>query len=134
MKSEEGNAVVEFIGVVVGMLIPVIFVATGCWNIAQAHMALRDAAVTSTRGFVLSKTRAEAQYRMNAIVNDVVATHGIAANRVGRTVTCSTNNCMALGNLVSVKLSYAVNFSVPIFGNFSVPISDSHMEQVDEFK
>lgn len=132
LKSDSGNVIVEFVGIAIGMLIPVIFVATGCWNIAQAHLALRDAAVSSARGFVLSSTESQGYGRMNSIVNDIVADYGISPQNVVRTATCSTSNCVARGTLVTVRVRYNVKFSIPIFGNYSIPISDTHTEQVDE--
>lgn len=134
MKSDEGNVVVEFVGIVIGMLIPIIFVADACWSVAQAHLAMREAAVSSARGFVSSQGSSQGAYRMNAIVSDVVSQVGIIPSEVSRDISCSQANCLAGGTQVTVRLNYAVKFSLPIFGNINIPISDSHTEQVDEIK
>lgn len=134
MKSDRGNVVVEFVGVAIGMLIPVVFVANGCWAVAQAHLALRDAAVSSARGFVLAENSNEGAHRLNAIIADVVNSAGISPGSVTHDVSCSTSNCLAGGTYVTVRVKHQVRFEVPIFGAFTIPISDSHTEQVDEIK
>lgn len=134
MNSDRGNVVVEFIGIAIGMLIPVVFVANGCWAVAQAHLALRDAAVSSARGFVLSQSVSEGVHRMNVIIADVVSSAGISPGSVTHDYSCSTSNCLSGGNQVTVRVKHEVQFEVPIFGNFAIPISDSHTEQVDEIK
>lgn len=134
MRSDRGNVIVEFVGVTIGMLLPVVFVASGCWSVAQAHLALRDASVSSVRGFVLAETETQGFSRMNAIVSDVVSGFGINAEQVQRVVRCSNSNCVAGGTHVTVKLNYVVKFALPLYGNFNIPISDSHTEQVDEVR
>lgn len=134
MKSDYGNVVVEFTGIAIGMLIPVLFIATGCWNIAEGHLALRDAATSSARGFVLAHSRPQAVNRMNLIVNDIVSDYGINPKSVSRKYSCSSNSCTTAGTQVTVNLRYNIKFTIPIFGTFNIPISDTHTEQIDEVK
>jgi hypothetical protein len=134
MKSDHGNVIVEFVGISVGMLVPIIFVASGAWSVAQAQFALRDAATSSARGFVQSDSVSDGSAKMKLIIADIAIQNGIDPRLIIQKITCSKSNCLTGGSQVTVNLDYAVKFSLPVFGDLTIPISDSHTEQVDEVK
>lgn len=134
MKDDTGNVIAEFIGVVIGLMIPVMFIVTSCWNFVETELALRTATESMARAYVVSPNQQTAIQRSQAVLRIVLRDHAIASSQVKSRITCSQSPCLTAGSAVTVTLSRKTSVSVPGFGARTMTQSQSHTSIVDEIR
>ena len=135
ISSDEGNVLVEFIGVIVALLIPISTIAGAATSIAQSYLATDVSARAASRAFVVSssESRAKTNSRHAALVafNDVDNSRSSASVAI----SCSKTPCLTPGGYVTVKVSRKVNLQLPMrFGARSILVSAKHTAVVDELR
>lgn len=126
---EAGNAVVEFIGVMVVIIIPALVLLIGLATTTRAQLALDDAARQSVRAFIREDSGAAAHARAHATALTAWDSRGFS-EPLGVGFSCAASPCLSPGASVSVDVSASV--SVPIIG--SVTMSAHQSMVVDQYR
>jgi Flp pilus assembly protein TadG len=134
MRDDSGNVIAEFVGVVVGLMIPVMFIATSCWSFVETDLALRAAAESMARTYVVSPNQSVAQQRSRAVLRVVLKDHGIPTSQVTSKVSCSASPCLTAGSAITVTLKRKTSVTVPGFGIRALNQTQSHTAIVDEVR
>ena len=134
MRDDSGNVIAEFVGVVVGLMIPVMFIATSCWNFVETELALRTATESMARTYVVSPNQSVAQQRSRAVLRVVLRDHGIPISQVTSKVSRSASPCLTAGSAITVTLTRKTSIPVPGFGIRALNQSQSHTAIVDEIR
>ena len=132
-QNDSGNVLLEFIWVVVALLIPVSYISTACWNIAQQQLALTSAAHAASRAVVLSATEIQARERMRAVVQSVLAERLEMVPDYALELQCPSHKCLIPGSLVTVRVKCSTEVWVPLVGTYKVRLSASDTSVVDEY-
>lgn len=133
--TDEGNVVVEFIGVTVALLIPISIIAGSCMSVAQAYLATDVAARAASRAFVISSS--EAQAKTNSRSAALLTYKDLDPSKSGISIafSCSFNPCLTPGGYVTVKVSQTVNLNLPMtLSARSILVSARHTAAVDELR
>lgn len=130
-RSDQGNAVVEFVAIVVAVMVPLALVGGACWQLVANQLALYSAVHGASRAYVLSDTTTTAATRVKAVVRATVLAHGIPPGSVNISVRCSVPSCLEPGEYVTVTASRTVTVVVPLLGRHTVAMSASDTGVVD---
>jgi len=135
VKSDAGNAIVEFIGITVALFVPLSVVANACILIANAYLATDISARTAARAFVVSSSDTDGTRTANSAAG-VSAKDFDSGNTVIITkILCTHNPCLSPGGFVTVKVSKEVRLNLPaVFGSRSVLVTSQHTSVVDELR
>ena len=134
MKSDKGNALVEFIGVVVALMIPAMYIATSCWTFVNSTLTLRNTAEAMARAYVVAPSDAVARKQVRALLVSSLSDSGIPSNQVTMRSSCSANPCLTAGEFISITLIRNVAISIPLLGTHSMAISQTQTAVVDELR
>lgn len=126
---EEGNAIVESLGVILVLLVPALLATVSMADVLAARSGALAAAREGARAYVRSESSTEATERMRAAANLVLSDRGLSA--VGADVTCTANPCLQPGATVSVTIS--VNAELPVLGR-SITIPQTVSMPVDDLR
>jgi hypothetical protein len=132
-RSEVGNVIVEFIGITVGLLVPLSIVANSSLLVANAYLATDVAARTAARAFVLSSSDVTAARAANSAAHlsaqDFISEGGTITTQI----SCSKKPCLSPGGFVTVKISKEIILNLPkALGTRSVLVTSQHTSGVDE--
>ena len=134
-KFNEGNVIVEFIGITVALLIPISIVASASLTIAQSYLATDIAARNGSRAFVISSNDSNANQDARSAANLAMQDHKALDGQVSIATTCTKNPCLTPGGFVTVTVSRKIDLSLPInLGSRSVVVSAQHTAIVDELR
>lgn len=128
-ETEPGNAVVEFVGVMVVIIIPALALLIGLATTTRAQLALDDAARQSVRAFIRADSGTSAYSSAEAAAATAWADRGFT-EPLGVDVQCAANPCLTPGQMVTVDVSAVV--SVPILGTLTMSSDQSMM--VDQYR
>lgn len=128
-RAEPGNAVVEFIGIMVVIIIPALVLLIGLATTTRAQLALDDAARQSVRAFIREDSTVSAHTRAHTAAITAWETRGFSEPLDAR-VACTASPCLTPGSSVSVDVSASV--SVPIIGSVTMSARQSMM--VDQYR
>jgi Flp pilus assembly protein TadG len=131
MTRSQGNVVVEFVGVIVALLLPLSFLGGACWEVARTQLALRAAAHAASRAFVLSPSSSVATKRVAAVTSAVLRDAGVDVGKTRRSVVCTENPCLTPGGYVTVTLAQAVAIQLPGVGSWNAQIVATDTSVVD---
>jgi hypothetical protein len=132
-SNDEGNVLVEFIGVIVALLVPISIIAGACVSIAQSYLATDVSARTASRAFVVSSS--EARARTNSKSAALVALNDLDTASALVAISCSKTPCLTPGSYVTVKVSRKVKLQLPMkLGARSIFVSAQHTAVVDELR
>jgi hypothetical protein len=132
-SNEEGNVLVEFIGVIVALLVPISIIAGACISIAQSYLATDVSARAASRAFVVSSS--EARARTNSKSAALVSLNDLDTASASVAISCSKTPCLTPGGYVTVKVSRKINLQLPMkLGARSILVSTQHTAVVDELR
>lgn len=135
IKSEDGNVIVEFIGITVALLVPLSIIASSSIMVANAYLSTDVSARTAARAFVVSSSDANGSRAANSAAGLVAQDFDARNAAVTTKVTCSKNPCLSPGGFVTVRVSKEVKLNLPrTFGSRSVVVSSQHTAVVDELR
>lgn len=134
-SNENGNVIVEFIGITVSLLVPLSIIASACIAVASGYLSTDVSARTAARAFVTSPTDAIA--KKNAISTAQLSAEDFdsSKSRISTKISCSKKPCLSPGGFVTVKVNRDVSLNLPrIFGSRVVRVTSQHTLVVDELR
>lgn len=134
-SSENGNVIVEFIGVTVALLVPLSIIASSCIQVANAYLSTEVSARTAARAFVVSSNDANGNNTAKSVSDLVVNDFDLRNSDVSTKVSCTKTPCLSPGGYVTVQVSKSVKLNLPsVFGPRSVVVTGQHTSVVDELR
>ena len=132
---ENGNVIVEFIGVTVALLVPISIIAIASLSLANEYLSTEIAARTASRAFVVSSNDSSgsraAKLAANLASQDFNTHQKVSTVRI----SCTKSPCLSPGGFVTVKVSKTVSLDLPdMFGSRSVVVNSQHTSIVDELR
>ena len=137
--DDRGSAIIEFLGIGIGMLIPIVYVLLAAAGVQAGVFASTQAVREAGRAFVSSATPGEAHLRAAAAARMAFEDHAIPLPDDALTVTCVGGPCLTPGTHVIVDVRWTVALPwLPegIAGSAPslVPIHARHRVPVDEYR
>lgn len=136
---EEGSAIVEFLGVAVLLLVPVVYLVLVLGQLQSATFAVEGAARHAARAIVVAEDEATGLGHAEAAVELALRDQGLPPAPPGDalTVVCG-NPCLEPGGSVTVTVAVDVVLpGVPAWLDgavpLHVPVSATHTAAVDSF-
>ena len=131
MRDDRGSAVIEFLVLGIGVLVPLGYVAIAAAGVQAAVLASTQAVREAGRAFSTSVTADEGRGRAVAAARLAFADHGLSLPAGALRVTCPGTACLSPGSTVVVDLAWSVNLpGVPA----AVPVHATHTVPVDDFR
>ncbi len=137
--GDEGSAVVEFVGLVVVLLVPLVYLVLVVGRLEAATFAAEGAAREAARVFVASDEPASAAPRALAAAGVALADQGLHDDPADAvSITCSAA-CLTPGSEVGVSVRLAVPLPfVPPFLRaavpLAIPVTAARTAVVDEYR
>ncbi|MFF2621195.1 pilus assembly protein [Oerskovia jenensis] len=138
--SEQGNAIVEFLGAALLLLLPVMYLALTLGRIQAATFAVEGAAKESARAFVTADSVVQGEARAGVAVSLALADQGFTDVRSADvlSITCSSPDCLDPGGEVATVVRYDVPLpfvppGVRSWVPLSVPVEATHVSPVDRY-
>jgi hypothetical protein len=134
-KVEDGNVIVEFIGITVALLVPLSIIANSSILVANAYLATDVSARTAARAFVVSGSEASGSRAAISAAGLVAQDFDSRNSAMTTKISCSKNPCLSPGGFVTVRVSKQVSLNLPrALGSRSVVVTSQHTSVVDEFR
>lgn len=139
-SGDEGNAIVEFLGVALLLLVPVVYLVLTLGTLQAGAFAVDGAAREAARAFATGVDDAGARARAASAVELALADQGLAPDATDGALhlVCSADPCRTPGASVTV----AVEVAVPLPGvpgwlrdvvPLSVPVSATATTAIDAY-
>ena len=132
---DEGNVIVEFIGITIALLVPLSIIANSSIMVANAYLSTDVSARTAARAFVVSGSDASGSRVASAAAG--LVGQDFDSRKGARTIkiSCSKNPCLSPGGFVTVRVSKQVRLNLPrALGSRSVVVTSQHTSVVDELR
>ncbi|WP_164737358.1 pilus assembly protein [Georgenia sp. SYP-B2076] len=137
---DRGSAIVEFLGVSLLLLVPVLYLVLTLSRVQAAAFAAEGAAREAGRIVAQAASLAEATARAERAVELAFADQGFDVDGAGALVaTCAADPCLTPGAVVQVEVGIAV--ALPLLPSFldaavpaEVPVTATHLAVVGEFR
>lgn len=134
-ERERGSAPLEFIGVGLVLLVPLVYLVLALGAIQQQTLGAEAAARHTARAIAQAPDAVTAQARAHAVLASVVREYRMPEGAVSVSLSCSTPRCPAAGATLRVTVTshVALPFVPPILGldEFAViPISAEAIQKV----
>lgn len=134
-KSDEGNVIVEFIGITVALLVPLSIIASSSIIVANAYLSTDISARTAARAFVVSSSDSNGSRAAHSAAGLVAQDFEELNRSITMKITCTKNPCLSPGGYVTVKVSKEVKLNLPrALGARSVVVTSQHTSVVDELR
>lgn len=138
-RDDSGSAIVEFLGLAVLLLLPLVYVLLTVFSVQRAAYAVSSASREAARVFVAAEDSATGEARAAAAVEIVLRDSGLSAGPGSMEVSCSARPCLTPGATVTVVLLHevALPLSPPFLAQAvpaSVSVTGQHVEVVDRFR
>ena len=135
IKTDDGNVIVEFIGISVALLVPLSIIASSSIMVANAYSSTDVSARTAARAFVVSSSDASGSRAANSAAGLIAQDFDSRDATITTKITCSKNPCLSPGGFVTVRVSKEVRLNLPrAFGSRSVVVASQHTAVVDELR
>ncbi|GEN79473.1 TadE/TadG family type IV pilus assembly protein [Actinotalea fermentans] len=105
---DAGNAIVEFLGVALLLLVPVVYLSLTLGRLQAATFAVDGAAREAARAVATADDAASAEQRMLAAVGLALADQGVDADPAGATTVTCEDDCLAPGATITVQVGVEV--------------------------
>lgn len=139
-REERGSAVVEFLGVTLVLLLPLVYLVLTLGQIQAAAFAAEAAARESGRVLSHEADLPTAAARAQTAVELAFGDHGLAVDGAqALSFTCSAEPCLSPGGQIHVEVETVVR--LPLVPDFlagalplEVPVQAAHLASVPEFR
>lgn len=136
--AERGSAVVEFLGVALVLLLPLMYLVLTAGRLQAATFAVEGASREAARAFVTAPTADDGARLANAAVSLALEDQGFRAGAGGLAIACTGDPCLEPGGEVVVRVHLDV--PLPLVPSFvrsvvplAVPVEAQHVASVDEY-
>ncbi|WP_278236858.1 pilus assembly protein [Isoptericola sp. AK164] len=137
-SGEEGAAVVEFLGVGVLLLVPLVYLVVTLGQLHAAGFAVEGAARDAARAVVTADSAAQGAVHARAATEVALADQGFAVDGADLLqLECSENPCLTPGATVGVRVRYEVPLplapaALQDWVPLSIPVEAAHVAPVEE--
>lgn len=134
-KIEDGNVILEFIGITVALLVPISIIANSSIMVANAYLSTDLSARTAARAFVVSSS--DVSGTRAAISSSKLTAHDFdpSNNSIETTISCNKTPCLSPGGFVTVRVSKEVRLNLPkALGSRNLVVTSQHTAVVDELR
>lgn len=137
-SAERGSAAVEFLGVALVLLVPLVYLVVTVGQVQAAAFAAETAAREAVRAVVTAESSADGAARADAAVRLALADQGLPPTAARLTVECSVRPCLTPGGDVGavVRVEVPLPFVPPAARDWvplSVPVEATHVATVDRY-
>ncbi|WP_421740332.1 pilus assembly protein [Cellulomonas sp.] len=140
MTDDEGSSVIEFLGLSLVLLVPLVYLVLVLGRIEAATFAAEGAAREAARTYVIADRADEGTERAVAAVGIALRDQGFDDDPAeALTLTCSTTPCLAPGSDVAARID--VRVPLPFVPGFvrdvvplEVPVSAERVAPVDTYR
>ena len=133
--SNEGNVIVEFIGITVALLVPLSIIANSSIMVANAYLSADISARTAARAFVVSSSDSSGSRAANSAAELVANDFDSLNQEITTKISCSKKPCLSPGGFVTVIVSKKVKLDLPrALGSRTVVVTSQHTAIVDELR
>lgn len=137
-KVERGSAVVEFLGVALVLLLPVMYLVLTVGRLQAATFAVEGASREAARAFVTAPSADDGARLAEAAVALALDDQGFRTGADVLTISCSAEPCLEPGGEVAARVRFEV--PLPLVPSFvraavplAVPVEAQHVASVDEY-
>lgn len=135
-RRDRGSALVEFVVLGIGLLVPIAYLVLGAASVQSASYASAQAVREAARAFTTAVTASDAQRRALAAARLAFADQGLDLPRDALRLICRDGTCLAPGSSVEVVLSWEAPLpwlppalglaapTIPIEAHQRVPVDD----------
>ncbi len=135
LESDDGNVIIEFIGITVALLVPLSIIASSSIMVANAYLSTDVASRTASRAFVVSSSDTSGYRAANSAADLVAKDFDSNDGEVNTEIFCTKNPCLSPGGFVTVRVSKEVRLNLPrALGSRSVVVAAQHTSVVDELR
>jgi hypothetical protein len=135
LVPDNGNVIVEFIGVTIALLIPLSIIASSCIQVANAYLLTEASARTAARAYAISKNDTVGASAANSAAGLIADDFGTNDSAIKTKIFCTMKPCLTPGGFVTVSISKQVRLDLPrVFGSRTVLVSSQHTAAVDELR
>lgn len=113
-EPERGNAQVEFVGVVVMLLIPIVYFMVGVSSVQSAHLAAESAAHAVARNYAISRDPSQTTSENFAIAELAFSDQGLPATQRNLTMNVGCDGDCSSESLVTSTVTYKLK--LPLLG------------------
>lgn len=139
-QGDAGNALVEFLGVALVLLVPVVYLVLVLGRVQAATFAVEGAAREAARAFVLADDAGQGAARATTAVGVALADQGFDDDPAGALrLRCSAEPCLTPG--AEVVAAVEVRVPLPFVPGFvrdvvplEVPVSAERTAPVDRYR
>ncbi|KTF03808.1 MULTISPECIES: hypothetical protein [Trueperella] len=128
-RGEDGNAIVEFVGVMVVIVVPALALLTGLATTTTVQLALEDAARQSARAYVRAESVYSGEARGREAASKAWTDRGMD-EQLDLNFACSASPCLSPGATVTARASATV--TVPIVG--AITLTGEQAMVVDQYR
>ncbi|KQY41895.1 hypothetical protein [Cellulomonas sp. Root137] len=140
LTDDEGSSVIEFLGLSLVLLVPLVYLVLVLGRIEAATFAAEGAAREAARTYVVADRADEGAERAVAAVGIALRDQGFDDDPAeALTLTCSTTPCLAPGSDVAARID--VRVPLPFVPGFvrdvvplEVPVSAERVAPVDTYR
>ncbi|WP_318657651.1 pilus assembly protein [Cellulosimicrobium composti] len=136
--TQRGSAVVEFLGVALVLLVPVLYLVLTVGRVQAGTFAVEGASREAARAFVTAGSAEEGARLATAAVALALDDQGFTPGGESLTIACTTAPCLEPGGEVTARVRLDVPLPlVPSFARavvpLAVPVEAQHVASVDEY-
>ena len=135
-RADEGSALVEFTVLALLLLVPLVYVLLGAFQVQRAAFGATEAARQAGRAFARAESVEAGLARARAASRLALADQGIE-DAADPLVECPDGPCLVPGSTVRVTVTYTVRLPVLSLiapGGVGVPVTATHVAVVDTFQ
>ncbi len=137
--DDRGAAMIEFIVIGVGVIVPLAYLAISAVTVQAAAFASTQAVREAGRAFSTSTTAQEGRARARVAAQLAFADQGIELPANALRITCAEGECLAPGSVVDVELDWSVPLpwlpgSLAADVPARIPIEATHRVPVDDYR
>ena len=137
-RAERGSAIVEFLGVALVLLLPVVYLVLTAGRLQAATFAVEGASREAARAFVTAPSADDGARLAEAAVRLALDDQGFRPGGDVLTISCSATPCLEPGAEVVARVKFEV--PLPLVPSFvraavplAVPVEAQHVASVDEY-
>lgn len=137
LRDARGSAVVEFVVVAVGIIVPIGYLIVAIASVLGAQAAAQHAVREAGRVFVRDPVLVAGEYRARQAADIAFADRGLAIPGDALTIACEPLRCLTPGGTVDLEFAWnmPLPWMPPALDSFvSVPIRANGTFAVDEFR
>lgn len=140
-RGDDGTATIEFIGVTLMLIVPLLGIILTVGRVQAATFAAQSAAREAGRAMLTAESSTNGQARALAAVGLALSDQGFddVDPRSALQVRCTKNPCLTAGGEVATHVAVPVTLPfIPHFMSGAVPsvvtVTADHVEQVDDYR